>query len=118
VTLLSDVSGRLGADVVFHSPVATYHGRADVSHLLATIGGVTSDLEPARVVTGEGTRVTFFTLKLAGHDADGVLEETHEDGEIVELRLMLRPLASLIPGVKAMGAALAADPLPSQAQAE
>jgi hypothetical protein len=111
---ISELSGRLASDVVFHSPVATYRGRADVAHLLGTIAGVVESFEPARELTGPGTRVTFFTARVGERGADGVLEETHEDGEAVELRLMLRPLDSLLAAVKAMGAALAADPLPSQ----
>ena len=116
MTLLDDVAGRLDAEVTFHSPVAEYYGRADVSHLLRTIAGLVSDLKPVDELSGPGTKATFFTARLVDRDADGVLEERYsDDGDsIVELRLMLRPLEALIPAVKAMGAALAADPLPSQ----
>ena len=116
MTLLDDVAGRLADDVTFHSPVATYRGRADVAHLLATIGGLVEAVEPVHEVTGPLGRATFFTARLAGRDGDGVLEERYGSGgdEVVQLRLMLRPLEALIPAVKAMGAALAADPLPSQ----
>jgi hypothetical protein len=114
--LLEGLPARLAEDVRFHSPVATYSGREDVAHLLATIGRVIDDVTPARELAGDGTRVTFFTARVGGREADGVLEETFAgDGEeVVELRLMLRPLDSLLAAVKAMGAALAEAPLPSQ----
>ena len=114
MTLLLELTHRLAGDVIFHSPVATYRGRADVAHLIATIGGVASDVEARRTIVDGDTRVTFFDLRVGELDADGVLEEVSSGGEIVELRLMLRPLTSVHAAVKAMGAALAADPLPSQ----
>jgi hypothetical protein len=114
VTLLSDLPPRLADDAVFHSPVATYRGRADVAHLIAKIGGVVSGVEARRTLVDGDTRVTFIDLRVGELDADGVLEEVSSAGEIVELRLMLRPLTSVHAAVKAMGAALAADPLPSQ----
>lgn len=115
MSLLDDVAGRFSEDVTFHSPVATYHGLADVSHLFATIRSVAEDVQPVRSLDGDGRRVTFLTLRVAGHEADGVLEEVFAGGgEIVELRLMLRPLESLLAAVRAMGEALALDPLPSQ----
>jgi hypothetical protein len=116
MTLLDDVPGRLAEDVVFHSPVATYRGRADVAHLLATITGVVEGIEPRRSLAEGDVRVTFFDLRVGGADADGVLEEVTAGDEVVELRLMLRPLESLLVAVKAMGAALAVSPLPSQAR--
>jgi hypothetical protein len=113
--LLDDLRGRLAADVVFHSPVATYRGRDDVAHLLATIARVVDDIAPARELTADGTRVTFFIARVGERDVDGVLEETFgAGGEVVELRLMLRPLDALLAAVRGMGEALALEPLPSE----
>jgi hypothetical protein len=45
---------------------------------------------------------------------DGVVDSRFNDqGEIVELTLLLRPLRALLAGVEVMGQALAASPLPS-----
>ena len=118
MTFFDEVAGRLDPDVTFHSPVATYRGRADVAHLLTTIAGLVEDVSPVSELRGSGARATFFTARLAGREGDGVLQERFADGDggdVVELRLMLRPLAALIPAVKSMGASLEADPLPSQA---
>jgi hypothetical protein len=111
--LLSSLSGRLAADVVFHSPVASYRGRGDVAHLLATIAAVVDDVTPVRSLAEDGLRVTFFTARVVERAADGVIAETVVDGSIAELRLMLRPLDALLAAVKGMGAALERSPLPS-----
>lgn len=116
--LLESLAGRLAPDVRFHSPVATYQGRADVEHLLATIAGMIDDVTPVRQLAEPDMRVTFFTFHVAGNDADGVLAETLADDAttIVELRLMLRPLGALLPAVKRMGEELAKAPLPSDSR--
>jgi hypothetical protein len=36
----------LSEEVIFHSPVRDYHGRADVAHILMTIGDVLDSIEP------------------------------------------------------------------------
>ena len=93
----------LAKDVVFRSPVATYRGRDEVVHLLATIGGVLDDM----AVTREVGTVTFVTARVGDHELDGMLDEIRgEDGRVVEVALMLRPLAALQVAAERMAAAL------------
>jgi hypothetical protein len=96
----------LAEEVVFHSPVQTYRERQQILRLLVTIGGVIDGVEVTRRLNG----VTFFTAHVEEHPVDGVLDEhTGDDGRIVELTLMLRPLAQLQAAVARMARALA-DP--------
>ena len=115
--LLSAISERnrealaaiVADDVVFHSPVTTYHGRDQVVHLLALIGGVLDDL----TATGEVETVTFVTGQLDGDELNGVLVEIgDDDGRIAEITLLLRPLATLQAAVRQMARALAEGPEP------
>jgi hypothetical protein len=100
----SALEGMLAEDVVFHSPVQTYRGRAQVIHLLVTIGGVIDDVSVTRELDG----VTFFAATVEEHPVDGVLvERAGEDGRIGEITLMLRPLAQLQAAVARMARALA-----------
>jgi hypothetical protein len=106
---------QLAEDVTFNSPVATYHGRADVEHLLAIISGVVYGYNVDRELTGpDGEIVSFVSGKISGHEVNGVIARNLNDaGEITELTLMLRPLKALMAGVEQMAQALAASPLPS-----
>jgi hypothetical protein len=112
VTLLEAIASQdrqvlgelLADDVVFHSPVQTYRGRAQAVHLLATIGGVIDDVSVTRELDG----VTFFGANVEEHPVDGVLvERTRDDGRIDEVTVMLRPLAQLQAAVARMARALA-----------
>jgi len=107
VTLLKAISDRdgealeemLAEDVVFHSPVQTYRGRAQVVRLLVTVGGVLDGVEVTRELDG----VTFFSARVEEHPVDGILDQHgREDGRITELTLMLRPLAQLQAAVARM----------------
>lgn len=124
VTLLTHpdqarLSALLSEDVRFHSPVADYHGRADVAHLFTTIAGVLEMTEPLRVLAAGHERVTFLAGTAQGRPIDGVLDEQYDDlGRIVEVTLMLRPLSALHTAVRAMATALDTSPLPSHAVAE
>jgi hypothetical protein len=51
----------LSEHVVFHSPVADYYGRADVAHLLATIGGVLDEIRPDRQLVDNDETVTMIS---------------------------------------------------------
>ena len=104
----------LADDVAFHSPVADYSGRADVAHLMTTVGGLLEDVRVERQL-GDGRELaSFIAARAAGRDLQGVVDEIRgEDGKIVELTLMLRPLEALMGAVQQMGAALARSPLPS-----
>ena len=116
-TLQSRAGGRLpellAETVVFRSPVAEYHGRRDVAHLLTTVAAVLGDLTPTRTINGERTTTTFLTASVQGHALDGVLDERHDaDGRVVEATLLLRPYAALRVGIGQMQARLAANPPP------
>jgi hypothetical protein len=100
------LNALLADDVVFHSPVQTYRGRAQVVLLLTTVGGIIEEVEATREVDG----ITFFAADVEEHPVDGMLVE-HEDaaGHISEVTLMLRPLAQLQAAVARMTRALASD---------
>lgn len=105
---------RLTDEVRFHSPVADYEGRDDVAHLIATIG-VVLEAEPARELEVGPEHTTFIAGSVRGHRFEGVIDEIlDEDGRVVEVTLMLRPMAALHVAVKAMAAALDDSPLPSR----
>ncbi len=106
---------QLADDVTFNSPVATYHGRPDVEHLLTIISGVVYSYREERELTRPGGEiVTFVTGKIGGHEIHGVIDRfVNEDGQITELTLMLRPLKALMAAVEQMAQALSASPLPS-----
>jgi ketosteroid isomerase-like protein len=94
----------LAEDVVFHSPVQTYRGRAQAIRLLVTVGGVLEGVDVTRELDG----VTFFAAQVEEHPVDGVLVQHEDDeGRIREITLMLRPLAQLQAAVARMARALA-----------
>ena len=93
--------------MTFHSPVANYHDRDQVVHLLVTIGGVIDDVRVRREVAQGRETVTFVEGEVAGRAVEGVFDQVEgEDGRIRELTLMLRPLDALIEAAKRMAAAL------------
>jgi hypothetical protein len=113
-TTAAEVVTLLDDDVVFHSPVADYRGRADVAHLLAAIASCISTPEPSEELRGTSSTATTFVAAVDEARIDGVLvQRCTEDGLLVEATLLLRPLAVLKTAIAGMRAALAADPLPS-----
>jgi hypothetical protein len=108
---------RLVAEhVTFNSPIRTYHGRDDVVHLLTTIGSLLDELSVTRELAGPGETAAFIAGCFDEHGLDGVLDQRRdEQGRVVELTLMLRPLSALLAAVKRMSAALEEAPLPSRA---
>ncbi|MEU6672990.1 nuclear transport factor 2 family protein [Streptomyces sp. NPDC046925] len=113
----------LAPDVVFHSPVADYSGRDDVSHLFAKIGQCLTGLEPLREFTDPGEEatgrhsVTTFAAKV-GDESESVygalVQQVDEQGQLTEATLLLRPLGALKAAVSLMRDALSVDPLPSR----
>jgi hypothetical protein len=98
------LEGMLAEDVVFHSPVQTYRGRAQAVHLFVTIGSVLDRVEVTREVDG----VTFFEAQVEEYPVDGVVDQrVGDDGRIAEITLMLRPLPGLQAAVARMARALA-----------
>ncbi|HLM27143.1 MAG TPA: nuclear transport factor 2 family protein [Thermoleophilaceae bacterium] len=112
----ADALNRLTADdVAFHSPVTDYSGRANVVHLLRTIGDVLDTIEAEETFDAPGVTVTLAKVSVGGRKADALVrEEVDADGALSDLTLMLRPLDVLMAAVELMGEALAADPLPEQ----
>lgn len=110
----AEVAPLLSDDVVFHSPVADYRGRADVAHLLATIASCVTGPQPQEELTGAASTATTFAAAVGERRIDGVLvQRCADDGLLLEATLLLRPLAVLKSAIAGMRAALDADPLPS-----
>jgi hypothetical protein len=103
----------LDPGVTFHSPVADYQGQADVTHLLGLISTLVKDVRAVHELGAPGERATFFTAQVGERSVTGVVHERRDGERIVDVTLMLRPLAHLLDAIRAMGAALAAAPLPS-----
>lgn len=120
VSLLQDPDRRALAELVsesvrFHSPVADYEGRSDVTHLLLLIARVLEDLRPTRELRTSTSYTTFVETSVNGRPIEGVLDEHQDDsGRVVEATLMLRPLSALRAAVAVMAQALDEDPLPSR----
>lgn len=105
----------LSESVVFHSPVRDYHGRADVVHILTTIGEVLDKFEFRRELTAEREVVTVIDSARAHQRMSGVLHETYDAlGRVEQATLLLRPLSTLLEAITAMRAALERSPLPSR----
>lgn len=104
----------LSEEVVFHSPVRDYRGRADVAHILMTIGNVLDEIEPQCELVADRQVVTIITAAHHDHRMNGVLHETYDPLERVErATLLLRPLSTLLDAITGMRAALERSPLPS-----
>ena len=108
----------LSEQVVFHSPVRDYHGRADVAHILVTIGGVLEEIDVQREFIAERQVVTIITTARADQRMSGVLHETYDAfGRVERATLVLRPLSTLLEAITAIRAALERSPLPSYRKA-
>ena len=96
----------LADEVVFNSPVRSYRDRDEVVNLLVTIGELLGEMTVTRELQGPGERITFVSVD----KLDGALDERlDDDGRIVEVTLLLRPLGALLRAVEAMGQLLAAQ---------
>ena len=108
------LANALSEDVVFHSPVRDYHGRADVAHILMTIGCVLDEIGAQREPVAERQVVTIITATHRGHRMTGMLDETFDAlGRVERATLLLRPLSALLDATTTMRAALERSPLPS-----
>ena len=105
------VVGYLTPDATFHSPVADYNGSEEIARILAALAQVLRGLEPVSVHSTEAETICFFTAAVAGRRGDGVLWIVADrDEPVTELTLMIRPLETLIAGVKAMERVLRPNP--------
>jgi hypothetical protein len=104
----------LSEHVVFHSPVRDYRGRADVAHILLTIGGVLDEIECRSELVAGRQVITIISAAHGDHEMTGVLDETYDArGRVESATLLLRPLSTLLEAITAMRAALERAPLPS-----
>ena len=104
----------LSEDAVFHSPARDYRGRADVTHILMTIGSVVDEIEPGRELAAEGELITIIGAAVGERRMTGVLHETYDAlGRVQSATLLLRPLSTLLDSIAAMREALERSPLPS-----
>ena len=99
----------LTPETVFRSPVAKYTTAERVLLLLTTITEVVEDRRVTSTLGGGDEQATFFTGRVGERPVDGVLHVLSDDGRCTEITLMLRPLESLLAGVKRMQAALGED---------
>lgn len=104
----------LSEDAVFHSPVRDYRGRADVAHILMTIGRAVGEVESQYELAAERELVTIVSAAYGDHRMSGVLHETYDAlGRVRDATLLLRPLSTLLEAITAMRVALEQSPLPS-----
>lgn len=108
------VARLLSEDVVFHSPVADYRGRADVAHLFSTIALCVTDPRVREELTGAVSTATTFVAAVGERQLEGVLVQRCVDGLLLEATLLLRPLTVLEIAIAGMRTALDVDPLPSR----
>jgi hypothetical protein len=102
------VVGALAADATFHSPVADYRGRQQFAPVLPARATVVADATLTAGHEAPGETVAFIEATIEGRRADGVLRVVVDGGEpATALTLMIRPLSTLLAGVKAMERALA-----------
>lgn len=114
----SDTQNRLynvlSEDAIFHSPVRDYRGRADVAHILMTIGRAVGEVESQYELAVEREVVTIVSAAYGDHRMTGVLHETYNTlGLVEDSTLLLRPLSTLLEAITAMRIALEQSPLPS-----
>lgn len=110
----NQLRNSLSEQVVFHSPVRDYHGPADVTHILMTIGDVLDGIDARRELVADRELITIIDAAHADHRMSGVLVETYDAmGRVERVTLLLRPLSALLEAITAMRTALERSPLPS-----
>lgn len=110
---LAAMSAALHPDVVFHSPAvfAPYPGRAATMSLLRAVMAVFEDFEYTGDTHGDHERVLRFRARVGDRQVEGAdLIRHDDDGLVVDLTVMIRPLSALQAVMAAMQAQLAAHP--------
>ena len=113
---LGRMRAALADDVAFRSPVVfrPYEGKEAVAHLLSHVVEVLGDFVYTDQLEGDGTHALIFRARVGDKQVEGLDHLTVDSGGLVgELIVMLRPLSGVIAAAEAMGARLAADPVPS-----
>jgi len=109
----------LSEQVVFHTPVSDYHGRADVAHVLSMIGAVLEQVNAERELAAGHRLVTLLTASHRDEPMKGVLYETHDAaGGIERAALLLGPRSTIRRAIADVVAALEQSPLPSMTRVE
>ena len=89
----------LAPDVVFHSPLTArlrFEGKAEVVALHRDIFAVLEDLETTEPLASGDTRSFSFRARVRGVELEAMnLVRFNEQGQIVEFKSFVRPLASL-----------------------
>ena len=95
----SQIEELFAEDVVFRSPVVykPYEGRDAIKVLLGAIVQVFEDFRyTAHVETGD-TAVLVFAARVGDRELEGVdILRFGDDGRIVEMKVMLRPMSGLM----------------------
>ena len=109
------MTALLAEDVVFRSPVVfrPYVGRDAVAAILRAATEVFEDFRYVQELgtSGGAEHALVFHAAVAGCDVEGVdLVRTGDDGAIVELTVLVRPLTGVVALAEAMRARLTAQP--------
>lgn len=105
----------LAEDVTFSSPVADYHGRENVAHMLGLIAAVLDDVAPVHTWGDELESLSAFTARVDDRELQGILrEERGPAGKLVQVTLFLRPYRVLRAAIAKMQQRLADSPLPQR----
>jgi SnoaL-like domain len=93
------VAELLAPDVVFHSPITErirFEGRAEVAALHRDIFAVLENLDTTEPLALGDTRSFSFRARVRGEELEAInLVRLNEQGQIVEFKVFVRPLASL-----------------------
>ena len=91
----------------FHSPVADYTGPDQYGPVFDALVGVFADAEVVSVMEGPDQTVAFLDATVEGRPAQAVVRVIADgDAPASEVTLMIRPLETLLAGVRAMQQAL------------
>ena len=93
------VAELLAPDVVFHSPITErirFEGKEEVAALHRDIFAVLEDLDTTEPLALGDTRSFCFRARVRGVELEAMnLVRFNEQGQIVEFKVFVRPLASL-----------------------
>ena len=109
---MTAVAGLLHPDVTFSSPAVfkPYRGRDATMQVLAAAARTFEDFGYIGETHGPGVDVLRFRARVGRYELEGVdIVSTDEDGQIVDITVMIRPLRALEALVAAMQQALAQE---------
>ncbi len=112
------MEAALAPDVVFRSPVVfkPYEGRDVVMHLLRNVLEIFEEFEYLDELHGDGSEALIFKARVGDRWVHGLDHlRVGADGLVTELMVMVRPMSGVIALAEAMGARLAASPVPETA---